>query len=95
MKRLKDLREYLDALKSLNDLEVIDRPVSAILEASAITRLSTEELRPAPLFTQIDGFKSGFRLVGAVGALSSIRNYPLARIALAFGLPYNTPLGKL
>jgi hypothetical protein len=31
MARIKDLREYLSALESLDDVEYIDRPVSAVL----------------------------------------------------------------
>jgi len=89
MKRIKDLREYLQVLESLNDLERINRPVSPILEASAITRRSTEQLRPAPLFENVQGVAPGFRLMGAVGALSSDRRHPLARIALSLGLPHD------
>ena len=50
MTRVKDLREYLAVLESLGDVEHIERPVSAMLEAAAITRRSTEMRRPAPLF---------------------------------------------
>jgi UbiD family decarboxylase len=89
MKRIKDLREYVQVLESLNDLERINRPVSPILEASAITRRSTELLRPAPLFENVQGVAPGFRLMGAVGALSSDRRHPLARIALSLGLPHD------
>jgi 4-hydroxy-3-polyprenylbenzoate decarboxylase len=90
MKRIKDLREYLQVLESLKDLERISRPVSPILEAAAITRRSTEQLRPAPLFENVNDVAPGFRLVGAVGALSSDRRHPLARIALSLGLPHDT-----
>ena len=73
MARVKDLREYLSLLESFGDLEHIERPVSAVLEAAAITRRSTEQLRPAPLFDHVEGAAPGFRLVGAAGALSSVR----------------------
>jgi UbiD family decarboxylase len=89
MARISDLREYLRALESLDDLEHIDRPVSAELEAAAITRRSTEQRRPAPLFDNVEGAKPGFRLFGAAGALSSDRRYPLARVALSLGLPHD------
>ena len=65
MARIKDLREYLQVLESLGDVEHIDRPVSAVLEAAAITRWSTEQRRPAPLFDNIEGAQPGFRMVGA------------------------------
>ena len=58
MARIKDLREYLSVLESLDDVEHIDRPVSAVLEAAAITRRSTEQRRPAPLFDNIEGIPS-------------------------------------
>jgi 4-hydroxy-3-polyprenylbenzoate decarboxylase len=95
MARIKDLREYLQALESLGDLEHIDRPVSAELEAAAITRRSTEQQRPAPLFTNIEGVKPGFRMVGAAGSLSSDRNHPLARVALSLGLSHNVSAQEL
>ncbi|MFZ0714123.1 MAG: hypothetical protein WAN02_07955, partial [Mycobacterium sp.] len=71
MARITDLREYLRVLESLDDVEHIDRPVSPVLEAAAITRRSTEQGRPAPLFDNVEGAQSGFRLLGAPGALSS------------------------
>jgi UbiD family decarboxylase len=88
MARMTDLREYLRVLESLNDVEHIDRPVSPVLEAAAIARRSTELRRPAPLFDIVEGAKSGFRLVGALGALSSDSRYPLARVALSLGLSH-------
>ena len=90
MPRITDLREYLQVLESLGDVEHIDRPVSAVLEAAAITRWSTEQLRPAPLFTNITETGPGFRMLGAPGSLSSDRRYPLARVALSLGLPHDT-----
>jgi UbiD family decarboxylase len=89
MARVKDLREYLSLLESFGDLEHIERPVSAVLEAAAITRRSTEQLRPAPLFDHVEGAAPGFRLVGAAGALSSDRRHPLARVALSLGLSHD------
>jgi UbiD family decarboxylase len=90
MARIKDLREYLRVLESLNDVEYIDRSVSPILEAAAIARRSTEQRRPAPFFNKVEGVRPGFRLFGAAGALSSGRNNPLARVALSLGLPHDT-----
>jgi UbiD family decarboxylase len=89
MPRISDLRDYLSALESLGDVEHIDRPVSAVLEAAAITRRSTEQGRPAPLFDNIEGVKPGFRLLGAPGALSSDPRHPLARVALSLGLSHD------
>src|SRR5271169_7196777 len=89
MARFSDLRDYLAVLESLGDVEHIDRPVSAVLEAAAITRRSTEQGRPAPLFNKVEGAQPGFRLLGAPGALSSDHRYPLARVALSLGLSHD------
>src|SRR5690242_4096336 len=89
MTRIRDLRDYLAALESLGDVEHIDRPVSPVLEAAAITRRSTEQGRAAPLFDNVEGAKPGFRLLGAPGALSSDPRYPLARVALSLGLSHD------
>ena len=89
MPRIRDLRDYLEVLESLGDVEHIDRLVSAELEAAAITRRSTEQGRPAPLFDNVEGAQPGFRLLGAPGALSSDRRYPLARVALSLGLSHD------
>src|SRR6478609_9185400 len=95
MAPIKDLRDYLRALESLGDLERVDRPVSAVLEAAAITRRSTEQRRPAPLFTNIEDAAPGFRMLGAAGALSSDAEHPLARVAVSLGLPYDVSAGEL
>ena len=95
MARIKDLREYLSVLESLDDVEHIDRRVSAVLEAAAITRWSTEQRRPAPLFDNVEGVEPGFRLLGAAGALSSERRHPLARVALSLGLSHDVTAREL
>jgi UbiD family decarboxylase len=93
--RIKDLREYLRVLASLNDVEHVDRPVSASLEAAAITRRSTELRRPAPLFEHVQGVKPGFRLFGAAGAISSDAHNPLARVALSLGFAHDATARQL
>src|ERR1700739_3084437 len=95
MPRISDLRDYLSALESLGDVEHIDRPVSAELEAAAVPRRSTEQGRPAPLFDNIEGAKPGFRLLGAPGALSSDPRHPLARVALSLGLSHDVSAQEL
>jgi UbiD family decarboxylase len=95
MPRIADLWEYMRVLESLGDVEHIDRPVSAELEAAAITRRSTEQGRPAPLFDNVDGVEPGFRLLGAPGSLSSDRRYPLARVALSLGLAHDVTAREL
>jgi UbiD family decarboxylase len=95
MARAKDLREYLSVLESLGDVEHIDRAVSVVLEAAAITRWSTEQRRPAPLFNDVEGVVAGYRLLGAAGALSSVADQPLARVALSLGLPHDVTAREL
>jgi UbiD family decarboxylase len=95
MARIKDLREYLRALEALGDLQRVDRSVSTTLEAAAITRRSTERRRPAPLFEHVEGVRSGFRLLGAAGGLSSDPSHPLTRIALSLGLAHDVSSREL
>jgi UbiD family decarboxylase len=69
MARFSDLRDYLGVLESLGDVEHIDRPVSAVLEAAAITRRSTEQGRPAPLFDNVEGAQPRVSFVGGAGCV--------------------------
>lgn len=86
MTRAKDLREYLAALDELGDVRRVDAEVPQGLEIGAFIRRSCETRAPAPLFNNISGTESGFRLLGAPGALSSAAGRPLARIALSLGM---------
>lgn len=87
MTHLKSLREFIDELDKLGDLQRIDREVDWNLEVGAVIRRGYDLKAPAPLFTNLTGYQgTGFQLFGAPGALSS-SPYPLARIALALGLP--------
>ncbi|MFC1408058.1 UbiD family decarboxylase [Streptacidiphilus sp. N1-12] len=87
MKHLKSLREFIDELEKIGDVQTIDKEVDWNLEVGAIIRRCYDLRAPAPLFTNLTGYQgTGFRLFGAPGALSS-SEYPLARIALALGLP--------
>ncbi|MHB8348739.1 MAG: UbiD family decarboxylase [Acidiferrobacterales bacterium] len=87
MKHLRSLREYIDELKALGDIQPIDAEVDWRLEIGAIIRRSYDLRAPAPLFTNISGYQdTGFAVLGAPGALSS-SPHPLARIALSLGLP--------
>ncbi|MFM2486436.1 UbiD family decarboxylase [Celerinatantimonas yamalensis] len=86
MKRLKDLREYIDALNQLNDIVDITREVDAYLEMAAITRRSYDLISPAPIFSHVKGADPGLRAMGAPASLSSYPGYPAARVALSIGL---------
>jgi 3-octaprenyl-4-hydroxybenzoate carboxy-lyase len=91
VKHLRSLREFVDALDGIGDLQRIDREVDWNLEVGAIIRRSYDLQAPAPLFTNLTGYQdTGFGLLGAPGALSA-SGHPLARVALALGLPAEAP----
>src|SRR5436309_6490130 len=85
MKHVKCLREYIEALRALGDVQEIDTEVDWNLEMGAIIRRSYELRAPAPLFNRIAGIERGFRVLGAPAGVS--RKHGLARIALSLGLP--------
>ncbi len=85
MNRLKSLRDYVDQLKALGEIQQIDIEVDWNLEMGAIIRRTYELQAPAPLFTRIKGIEPGFRVLGAPAGLS--RRLGLVRIALSLGLP--------
>jgi len=87
MKRLRDLRGYIDALKSYDEVQEINIPVDWNLEIGAITRRTYELRAPAPLFNNIKGCASGFRVLGAPIGVSGNAGRPYTRIALSLGLP--------
>src|SRR6516225_4813223 len=93
MPHLKSLREYIDALKALGEIQEIDVEVDWNLEMGAIIRRSYELRAPAPLFNRIVGIEPGFRVLGAPAGVS--RKNGLARIALSLGLPAGAGAGQL
>ncbi|WP_189297939.1 UbiD family decarboxylase [Streptomyces albospinus] len=86
MQHPSDLREHIEALEKLGDLDHVHEQVDWNLEAAAQTRYSTERRLPAPLFENVAGVADGFRLLGAPAALSSDPSRPYARVALSVGL---------
>lgn len=87
MKHLKSLREYIDALKALGEVQEIDAEVDWHLEMGAIIRHSYELRVPAPLFNRIKGIEAGFRVLGAPAGISRQPDMALCRIALSLGFP--------
>ncbi|GAB2512844.1 UbiD family decarboxylase [Nocardia heshunensis] len=86
MSHIKSLRDYLDALEAIGELQRIESEVDWHLEVGAIIRRSYDLHAPAPLFTNLTGYRdSGMRLFGAPASLSAAR-HPLARLALSIGL---------
>jgi len=95
MGRIRSLREFIDELDAIGEVQQIDAEVDWRLEIGAIIRRSYDLRAPAPLFNNITDYEgSGFRVLGAPGALSGA-GHPLARIALALGLPATTPGGEI
>lgn len=87
MNHLRSLREYIDELQTLGDVQPIDVEVDWNLEIGAIIRRSYDLRAPAPLFNLIKGYeRTGFRVLGAPASLSSCPNASLARLALGLGL---------
>src|SRR3984893_14115299 len=87
MNHLKSLRDYLEQLKALGEVQEIDVEVDWNLEMGAIIRRSYELQVPAPLFNRIKGIEPGFRVLGAPAGLSRQKGLSLVRIALSLGLP--------
>jgi UbiD family decarboxylase len=84
---LKSLREFLDILREIGEVQEIDLEVDWDLEMSGITRRSMDLRAPAPLFKKIKGIEDGFRAMGAPGGLSRQSAYKFSRVNLALGLP--------
>jgi UbiD family decarboxylase len=89
-----DLRAFIDALRSDNDLADINAEVDPNLEVAAIIRRAYEVQSKAPLFNNVKGAHDGlFRILGASGGLSSDSQYPYRRLARHVGLPPTASLG--
>jgi hypothetical protein len=59
-KHYRSLREHLDALRAIGELQEIDQEVDWNLEIGAITRRIYETGGPAVLFNRIKGIEVGF-----------------------------------
>jgi UbiD family decarboxylase len=91
MTHLTSLRDFIAALERVGQIQPIDVEVDWDLEIGAVTRRSYELRAPAPLFNRISGIGKGFRVLGAPGGLGSAAKTRFARVALALGLPADTP----
>jgi 4-hydroxy-3-polyprenylbenzoate decarboxylase len=87
MNRARSLREYIEQLRSLGEVQEIDVEVDWNLEMGAIIRRCYELQAPAPLFNRIRGIEPGFRVLGAPAGLSRRKGMSLLRVALSLGLP--------
>lgn len=79
------LREYIEVLRAIGEIQEIDAEVDWNLELGAIVQRSYALGAPAPLFNRIRGIEPGFRALGAPAGVS--RTHGLARIALSLGCP--------
>lgn len=91
MTHLKSLRDFIAALERVGQIQPIDVEVDWKLEIGAVTRRSYELRAPAPLFNRIRGIGEGYRVLGAPGGLGADAGTRFARVALALGLPADTP----
>jgi UbiD family decarboxylase len=83
---IKSLREYIDALRAIGEIQEVGKEVDWDLEIGAITRRVYETGAPSPLFDNIKGYSKGFRVFGAPAATSRQEGLYLARVALSLGL---------
>ena len=80
-----DLREYIDALETEEELVRIKKEVDWNLELGAIIRRSYDLKAPAPLFENIKGYPKGYSVLGAPIGLSNKPGRSLARLAMSLG----------
>jgi UbiD family decarboxylase len=85
-KRIKSLREYIERLKLIGEIQEIEQEVDWNLEIGAIIRRSYDLKAPAPLFKRIKGIEPGFRVLGAPAGVSAQKGLYLNRVALSLGL---------
>jgi UbiD family decarboxylase len=85
MQQFKSLREYIEKLGSIGEIQEIETEVDWNLELGAIIRRCYELGAAAPLFNRIKGIEPGFRVLGAPAGVS--RANGLARVALSLGWP--------
>ncbi len=84
---LKDLRQYIDALRNLGEIQDVTQPVDLNLELGAITRRCYETGSPAPLFTRFSDHPGGFRILAAPAGVSRQPGLKFARVATSLELP--------
>lgn len=78
------LREYLQDLEAAGELKHVAAEVDPHLEVGAMSRLVCERSAPAPLFENLRGYDSQYRIAAVLNGPGQ----PLhARVAIALGLP--------
>ena len=84
----RDNREFITALEKTGDVVTIDKEVDWDMEAGAIARKMCEAEGPAVLFNKIKDYPEGYRIFSAPGGT-------YRRVAVAFGLPPETPTKEI
>ncbi|HUC16126.1 MAG TPA: UbiD family decarboxylase [Acetobacteraceae bacterium] len=84
----KDIRTFVEVLEQEDELRRVSAPVDWRYEAGALGRWAMERGAPAPLFENVIGYEGQKILAGALGPSHPHLH---ARIALALGLPKDTP----
>lgn len=84
----KDLRGFIQDLEKTGDIRHINVEVDWDQEAGAVARRVTENWGPALLFNQLKDYPPGYRILA-----NSLGTY--RRIAVAMGLPPETPVKEL
>ncbi|MGL5743299.1 MAG: hypothetical protein ACRCXC_12605 [Legionella sp.] len=90
MNHLNDLREYISALRALNEVQEINVEVDPYLEIGGIIRHSYDLRAPAPLFNTINGSRHGIRILGAPVAARNKPKMLMSRVAVSLGLDPKT-----
>jgi 4-hydroxy-3-polyprenylbenzoate decarboxylase len=86
MNHCRDLREYIDRLKTAGEVQEIASEVDWHLEIGAVMRRANDLMAPAPWFRNIKGYP-GFSLLGSPVSGSRNSNAFYSRIAISLGLP--------
>ncbi len=92
---IKDLRQFIEKLQAIGDVQEIEREVDWNLEMGAVARRSMDLRAPAPLFNRIKGIEHGFRAFGAPGGLSANLTLKYARVNLALDLAPDSPPAEI
>ena len=92
---MKDLREYIEALRAIGELHEINHSVDCNLEVGAIMKKVNDMKGPALLYNSIEGYPQGYRILGSPVGASNKKNRLYSRSALSLGLPVDTNIFEI
>lgn len=93
MKKINNLRDYIEILKNNNEVVDINVETDWNLEIGAVIRRTYDLNAPSPLFNNVKD-KIG-RVLGAPASLSSNVEHPCIKLALAMGLPVTSSINDI